>query len=202
MTKAKTSPTMFCPTLSVIISLLSIATQCDAFGSTLNKTTNRMPSSTVDFKWSSPRWHNSQLHSSTVDAATSSASSSTQTTDKDDDENITTRDLLSLDYIRSTLIRQEETIIFALIERSQFRQNDIVYKVGGVPGLGAPPGSRIPEGEEAELSFLDFMLVGTVSVSLCSKCWKNVLSDNFLLSFFERIFYEFSLYSAFSCEEN
>lgn len=33
-----------------------------------------------------------------------------------------------------------------------------------MPGLGAPPGSRVPEGGEDELSFLDFMLVGTVSI--------------------------------------
>lgn len=85
--------------------------------------------------------------------------------DAEEDENIKTRDLLSLDYIRSTLIRQEETIIFALIERAQFRQNDIVYEVGGVPGLGVPPGSTTgaPNGEESEdeLSFLDFMMIGT-----------------------------------------
>jgi len=66
-----------------------------------------------------------------------------------------------LDYIRSTLIRQEETIIFALIERAQFRQNDIVYKVDGVPGLGVPPGSNAAGDEEEKLSFLDFMLSGT-----------------------------------------
>lgn len=33
----------------------------------------------------------------------------------------------SLDSVRGSLIRQEETIIFALIEREQFRQNSIIY---------------------------------------------------------------------------
>lgn len=38
--------------------------------------------------------------------------------------------LLELSYIRNRLIRMEETIIFALIERAQFKLNDIIYKVG------------------------------------------------------------------------
>jgi len=43
-------------------------------------------------------------------------------------ENVKTSEVLSLDSIRASLIRQEETIIFALIERAQFRQNKAVYK--------------------------------------------------------------------------
>ena len=46
----------------------------------------------------------------------------------DQELNLKTIDILSLDSIRSTLIRQEETIIFALIERAQFRKNKIVIK--------------------------------------------------------------------------
>ena len=38
--------------------------------------------------------------------------------------------LLEISYIRSCLIRMEETIIFALIERAQFKLNDVIYKVG------------------------------------------------------------------------
>lgn len=38
--------------------------------------------------------------------------------------------LLEISHIRSCLIRMEETIIFALIERAQFMLNDIIYKVG------------------------------------------------------------------------
>lgn len=46
------------------------------------------------------------------------------------------RDELKLANIRSNLIRQEETIIFSLIERAQFLINDIIYKKKGlkIPG--------------------------------------------------------------------
>jgi chorismate mutase len=37
-----------------------------------------------------------------------------------------------LDDLRRTLIRQEETVIFALIERAQFKRNDMVYRPGGI----------------------------------------------------------------------
>lgn len=77
-------------------------------------------------------------------------------------DNVKTADILSLDSIRSTLIRQEETIIFAIIERAQFRQNLILYKKGGFGNLGVPLGSSIPEdGDGNLLSFLEYMLVGT-----------------------------------------
>jgi len=75
-------------------------------------------------------------------------------------ENVKTIDVLSLDSIRSTLIRQEETIIFALIERAQFRQNLIVYRKGGFGSLGVPVGSTPVENGE-ELSFMEWMMVGT-----------------------------------------
>lgn len=77
-----------------------------------------------------------------------------------DDECVKTSEILSLESIRSTLIRQEETIIFALIERAQFRRNDIVYQKGGFGDLGCPLGSKDGDGE---LSFLEYMLMGTVS---------------------------------------
>lgn len=73
---------------------------------------------------------------------------------------IKTADILSLDSIRSTLIRQEETIIFALIERAQFRRNSIAYEKGGFGDLGVPAGSTPVPGDE-KLSFLEYMLVGT-----------------------------------------
>ena len=137
----------------LILSVLFISRcSCEAY------TASPMTSHRIQHRWSSP----SHLLSSTasVDGTSTATDKSTTTTDQDED-NIKTRDLLSLDYIRSTLIRQEETIIFALIERAQFRQNDIVYKAGGVPGLGVPPGSGNEE-EKEKLSFLDFMFVGTV----------------------------------------
>lgn len=44
---------------------------------------------------------------------------------------------LSLSAIRSALTRLEETIVFGLIERAQFKQNAIIYRKGEVwPGLG------------------------------------------------------------------
>lgn len=111
------------------------------------------------------RWSSSPLAAASTAAAASSSAVGYTTTGEGKDEKITTRDLLSLDYIRSTLIRQEETIIFALIERAQFRQNDICYEVGGVPGLGVPPGSIVDGDGGEELSFLDYMITGTVSAA-------------------------------------
>jgi len=43
---------------------------------------------------------------------------------------------LSLANIRNSLIRQEDTIIFNLIERAQFAKNDVVYTSGGIPVPG------------------------------------------------------------------
>lgn len=98
-----------------------------------------------------------------------------------------TVDVLSLDSIRSSLIRQEETIIFALIERAQFRQNAIVYRQkGGFGHLGIPPGSVAPlsplnqndygartnnddDEDVDELSFLEYMLVGTEALHCAAR---------------------------------
>ena len=41
--------------------------------------------------------------------------------------------VLALDNIRQTLIRQEDTIIFLLIERAQFARNAAVYETDAVP---------------------------------------------------------------------
>ena len=74
----------------------------------------------------------------------------------------TTSDVLSLDSIRKSLIRQEETIIFALIERAQFLQNAIVYEKDAFGDLGCPSSNSMDECEEEDaLSLLDFMLIGT-----------------------------------------
>ena len=43
---------------------------------------------------------------------------------------------LSLDNIRQALIRQEETIIFSLIERAQFARNQPVYEPDAIPVPG------------------------------------------------------------------
>lgn len=44
-------------------------------------------------------------------------------------------DPLSLDRIRSTLIRLEDTIIFSLIERAQFAHNPRIYERGAIKEL-------------------------------------------------------------------
>ncbi len=45
---------------------------------------------------------------------------------------------LQLDHLRGVLVRLEETIIFGLIERAQFRRNPPVYETGAMGGeLGA-----------------------------------------------------------------
>ena len=81
-------------------------------------------------------------------------------------KNVKTCDILSLQSIRSTLIRQEETIIFALIERSQYRQNNKVYLKGeagfgdlGLP-IGVDPDCNFVTSSEP-YSFLDYMIIGT-----------------------------------------
>lgn len=44
---------------------------------------------------------------------------------------------LKLESIRSVLVRLEETILFSLIERAQFRQNRVIYQPGAFgPALG------------------------------------------------------------------
>jgi len=65
---------------------------------------------------------------------------------------LSTQGILSLKSIRSSLIRQEETIIFALIERAQYSSNDIIYDCKAMSFnsvYGAP------------LSFLEWMLMET-----------------------------------------
>ena len=84
------------------------------------------------------------------------------------EECLKTADILSLESIRSTLIRQEETIIFALIERAQFRQNLIAYEKGGFAGLGTPVGVDAIDSDD-ELSFLEYMLLGTEALHCRSR---------------------------------
>jgi chorismate mutase len=55
------------------------------------------------------------------------------------------REEIELNQIRSTLIRQEETIIFALIERAQYGINQIIYQKNGI---------KIPNYQGAFLNYL------------------------------------------------
>ncbi|KAL7560851.1 hypothetical protein ACA910_013331 [Epithemia clementina (nom. ined.)] len=154
----------------------------------LPSTPSRLPT----LFWSKPRLSSSvqvvdgartQLSAtpSTTDAATTTSNDPASTSSDTNELNVKTADILSLDSIRSNLIRQEETIIFALIERAQYRQNSIVYRPGGFGSLGIPPGSFDPAidadlnpnnnfgevngasvaVEDSELSFLEYFLVGT-----------------------------------------
>ena len=70
-------------------------------------------------------------------------------------EDVKTSQLFSLDSIRSTLVRQEETIIFALIERAQYRRNPVIYDAKAIDG-----GASL-NADGVAVSFLDFMLLET-----------------------------------------
>lgn len=70
---------------------------------------------------------------------------------------VSTAEVMSLDSVRSTLIRQEDSIIFALIERAQFRRNDAIYARGI---LQLDP--NVPEFDFLKtLSFLEYLLLET-----------------------------------------
>ena len=99
-------------------------------------------------------------------SCTSPSSSEVKNVDRNNNFNVKTSQVLSLSSIRSTLIRQEETIIFGLIERAQFRSNSIVYKKNGFGNFGLPDGVVVTDettrSELENLSFLEYMLVSTV----------------------------------------
>jgi len=65
---------------------------------------------------------------------------------------VKTSDVLSLESIRSTLVRQEETIIFALIERAQYLRNYAIYD---------PKAHHLRNVYGAPQSFLEYMLLET-----------------------------------------
>ena len=64
---------------------------------------------------------------------------------------------LALDNIRQTLIRQEDTIIFLLIERAQFARNAAVYEADAIP---------VPEfdGSGKRYSLLEYLLRETEQI--------------------------------------
>lgn len=69
---------------------------------------------------------------------------------------MTTSDIFSLESIRSTLIRQEETIIFALIERAQFRRNAAIYDL-----TKTEFGEALMNDDGEPVSLLDWMFIET-----------------------------------------
>lgn len=64
---------------------------------------------------------------------------------------------LTLANIRKQLILMEDTIIFALVERSQFARNNPIYMAGGVPIPGYTPEGR-------QLTLLEWLLRETEQV--------------------------------------
>jgi hypothetical protein len=69
------------------------------------------------------------------------------------------KESLSLDKLRSALIRQEETIIFALIERAQFAANNIIYKSNPGEEFAVADGTEPIKG-----SFMEYFLLETDKV--------------------------------------
>ncbi len=72
---------------------------------------------------------------------------------------VSTSDIFSLDSIRATLIRQEETIIFAMIERAQFRRNLAIYDpshISSAYGQGT-----LADDKGKSISLLQWMLTET-----------------------------------------
>jgi hypothetical protein len=83
---------------------------------------------------------------------------------------LSTADVMSLDSIRSTLIRQEDSIIFALIERAQFRRNEAIYARGI---LQLDP--SIPDYDFLRtLSFLEYLLLETEKLHGKGACRRAV----------------------------
>jgi len=96
---------------------------------------------------------NSKLYSSASLTKGDDVADSARANGDSNNENVKTSEVLSLDSIRASLIRQEETIIFALIERAQFRVDKVVYEPGA-SGLECIVNSN-------EESFLEHMLTET-----------------------------------------
>eukprot|EP00892_Ulva_mutabilis_P001269 jgi/Ulvmu1/11142/UM071_0026.1 len=64
---------------------------------------------------------------------------------------------VSLDFVRTQLIRQEDSIIFSLIERAQFLRNDNVYSPNGVPVPAYKADGQC-------FTFLEYLLMDTEAV--------------------------------------
>lgn len=69
------------------------------------------------------------------------------------------KESLSLDKLRNALIRQEETIIFSLIERGQFATNPIIYKSNPGEEFAVVDGT-----EPIKSSFMEYFLLETEKV--------------------------------------
>ena len=141
-TKATISSTFSVVSMIVSIAILGFAV--------MSGTSDAFASSSINNSVSKSPW-NSKLQSS---ASSSSTETATAVNGETGDNNVKTSEVLSLDSIRASLIRQEETIIFALIERAQFRQNNVVYE----PGASTLEAASLNSDDE---SFLEHMLTET-----------------------------------------
>jgi len=85
----------------------------------------------IIFTWLLPAFCTSQAGSAAVASIQEAATAAPGTRDMSSS--------LTLDNIRSSLIRQEDSIIFNFLERAQFALNPVVYQPGGVqvPGEDA-----------------------------------------------------------------
>ena len=140
-TKATISSTFSVVSMIVSIAILGFAV--------MSGTSDAFASSSINNSVSKSPW-NSKLQSS---ASSSSTETATAVNGETGDNNVKTSEVLSLDSIRASLIRQEETIIFAVIERAQFRQNKVVYERGAI-GLDSI-------GSNKDECFLEYMLTET-----------------------------------------
>ena len=123
------------------------------------------------------RWGPNHRYSNSVPQHPALSATTSTSVDDLTNRHVKTVDLLSLNSIRSTLIRQEETIIFAIIERAQFRQNDIVYQKDGLGKFDSPIGSVEPDSSmnhvDTRLSFMEYMLVGTEALHCRARRYKS-----------------------------
>ncbi len=89
------------------------------------------------------------------------------------------KESLSLDALRNTLIRLEETIIFALIERAQFARNEIIYKVNPDSTEFSFASSESPI---STCSFMEYFLLETEKVHARVRRYSTVTFLNYTLS--------------------
>ena len=134
----------------VSIAILGFAMMSGTSHAFASSSTNGTPNSVHRNPW------NSRLQSATSTTEVTAINGEASDDSNSSEENVKTSQVLSLDSIRASLIRQEETIIFALIERAQFRQNKVVYTPGS-SGLDSIVNSN-------DESFLEYMLTETEKI--------------------------------------
>lgn len=151
--RAHTRATTLSVALASVLGFAILSDTSNAIASSLSLSSS--PSIIGGNSISKSPWNSKLSASTTTDTATENSSSETAIERIYDSNNVKTSDVLSLDSIRASLIRQEETIIFALIERAQFRGNKVVYQ-RGASGLDS-----ILNNKSDDSCFLEYMLTET-----------------------------------------